>query len=95
MDYSFKLENIKCDSCATYIKNQLKNDERIIDIEVNVTNGVVNIHSDVDASDEWLQAFADMGYPKRGSIKGIEAAKARAKSFISCKVGRVEQVIKK
>lgn len=95
MDFSFELENIKCDSCATYIKNHLKNDERISDIEVNVSNGVVSIHASVDASDKWLRELADMGYPKRGSSKGVDAIKARAKSLISCKVGRIEQVIKK
>ena len=95
MAYSFEVENIKCDSCTTYIKNHLKNDERITNIEVNMANGVVNISSDVDARDEWLQALADMGYPKKGSAKGVEGAIARAKSFISCKVGRAEQVLKK
>ena len=95
MDFSFKLANIKCDSCATYIKNHLKNDERIFDIEVNIANGVVTVHSDIDASDEWLLALADMGYPERGTSRGLDAMKARARSFISCKVGRVEQVIKK
>ena len=95
MDFSFELENIKCDSCATYIKNHLKNDKRISDVEVNVANGVVTIHSDEDAGGAWLQALADMGYPKRGLSKGVDAVKARAKSFISCKVGRLEQVIKK
>ena len=95
MDYSYELENITCDSCATYIKNHLKDDKRIVDIEVNVANGVVNIHAHTDASDEWLAALADMGYPKRGLAKGVEAIKAKTKSFVSCKVGKVEQIIKK
>ena len=32
-----------------------------------------------------------MGYPEVGSIEGVRAAAAKAKSFVSCAIGRIDQ----
>jgi copper chaperone len=30
-----------------------------------------------------------MGYPESGSVEGMKAATAKAKSFVSCAIGKV------
>jgi copper chaperone len=31
-----------------------------------------------------------MGYPEVGSVEGMKAAAAKAKSFVSCAIGRID-----
>ena len=37
-------------------------------------------------------ALAKMGYPEVGSVEGMKAAAAKAKSFVSCAIGRIDNV---
>ena len=70
-------------------------DTRISHVGVNIEQGVVVIDADSDASEDWRTALLNLGYPEKGSAEGIAAAKAKAKSFVSCAVGRVDQAIHK
>jgi len=37
-----------------------------------------------------VKGLAAMGYPERGSVTGLTAGIATAKSFVSCAIGRVQ-----
>ncbi|MFW2372498.1 MAG: heavy-metal-associated domain-containing protein [Gammaproteobacteria bacterium] len=91
----FEVENIKCGGCAGTIKKKLLEDERISHVDVDIEQGMVVIDADRDASEDWRSALLNMGYPEKGSAEGIAAAKAKAKSFVSCAVGRVDQALQK
>ena len=39
--------------------------------------------------DRVLRRLLQLGYPESGTAEGIAAAKAKAKSFVSCAVGRM------
>lgn len=95
MQVQFDVENIKCGGCAGTIKKKLMEDERISHVGVNIEQGVVIIDADSDASEDWRSSLLNMGYPEKGSAEGIAAAKAKAKSFVSCAVGRVDQAMNK
>ncbi len=95
MQVQFDVENIKCGGCAGTIKKKLMEDKRISHVGVNIEQGMVIIDADTDASEDWRSALLKMGYPEKGSAEGIAAAKARAKSFVSCAVGRVDQAMNK
>ena len=95
MKHQFDVENIKCGGCAGTIKKRLLEDARISEVDVDIENGVVVIHSEQQASDDWRALLLKLGYPEKGTAEGIKAAGAKAKSFVSCAIGRVDQAINK
>jgi copper chaperone len=89
MAYDISVENIKCGGCANTIKTRL-NDMDIIDsCEVDVENGIVSISGDESKREEVTQLLLKLGYPESGTAEGLKAARAKAKSFVSCAVGRI------
>lgn len=91
MTIQIDVENIKCGGCAGTIKKRLQEDARISDVEVDVEQGRVTIHSEQDASADWCALLLKLGYPEKGSAEGMKAAAARARSFVSCAVGRMDK----
>lgn len=95
MKFEFDVENIKCGGCAGTIKKRLLNAADITFVDVDVAQGLVTIEAETDNSETWRAELLAMGYPEKGTAAGMAAAKAKAKSFVSCAVGRVDQVINK
>lgn len=89
MSYVIEVENIKCGGCANSIRKSLMKDERVSAVEIDVENGKVSIDGEQAARDDAVKALAGMGYPEVGSVEGLKAAAAKAKSFASCAVGRM------
>ncbi len=89
MTISMTVDNIKCGGCANTIKNTLLKDSRISGVEVDVTEGVVTLTSEADVRAEVVHTLATLGYPERNTATGASAVKAKAKSFVSCAVGRI------
>jgi copper chaperone len=87
----FEVENIKCGGCAGTIKKRLLELGGVSEVEVDVEQGLVSIHSDQDASDDWCALLLKLGYPEKGTAEGLKAAGAKAKSFVSCAIGRMDQ----
>ena len=89
MGYVIEVENIKCGGCANSIRKGLLDDGRVTDVEVDIENGTVIVEGDDSARDEIAVSLAHMGYPEVGSVEGMKAAAAKAKSFVSCAIGRI------
>lgn len=89
MQHIIEVENIKCGGCANTITGRLGKLEGVESVEVDVEHGRVRVEAP-DGSRELLVAtLLASGYPEQGSVEGFEAAKARAKSFVSCAIGRI------
>lgn len=102
MTIELQVENIKCSGCASSIRKGLLSDARIKDVNVDVEQGRISIEMSDDsaAQDESLRselaaALLKMGYPESGTAEGLRAAKAKAKSFVSCAIGRVDNMVNK
>lgn len=95
MKTEIQVENIKCGGCAATIKKKLLTDERITDVEVDIELGLVMIESIAAAESDFSSTLLAMGYPQSGSAEGIAAAKAKAKSFVSCAIGKVDNLVNK
>lgn len=94
MTISVAVENIKCGGCANGIKQKLKILEGVQNIQVDIETGRVTCELDEPLnSDEMLGLvkikLASMGYPEIGSLEGLKAAGAKAKSYVSCAVGKM------
>ncbi|HHJ34713.1 MAG TPA: cation transporter [Gammaproteobacteria bacterium] len=89
MSYEIKVENIKCGGCAGTISKRLNELEAVCDCEVEVETGIVRVDADETSKLEVARLLLKLGYPESGTTDGLKAAKARAKSFVSCAVGKM------
>jgi copper chaperone len=89
MAYQISVENIKCGGCASTIRTKLEAMEGVITIDVDIGNGIVTVEADEDTRTAVTAKLLKLGYPESGTAEGIAAAKAKAKSFVSCAVGRM------
>ena len=89
MSYKLSVENIKCGGCANTITTRLNELEAVNNCQVDVENGVVTIDGNESYQSEAIQLLLKLGYPETGTAEGLKAAKAKAKSFVSCAVGRM------
>ena len=89
MELRLQVENVKCGGCARSIEKALLADGRISRVSVEPAQGLVVIDSDDDVRAHALAVLAKLGYPEKGSVEGLKAAAAAAKSFVSCAVGRM------
>lgn len=90
MSYVISVENIKCGGCAASIRNRLIDGGLAQAVEVDVEQGRVEIDGNPEWQNQVRVELASMGYPEVGSVEGIRAATARAKSFVSCAIGRID-----
>jgi copper chaperone len=88
MKHRFEVANIKCGGCARSIERALGADPRVTAVQVDIDSGAVSIEAAADAIEPARATLLRLGYPEVGSAEGIEALKAKAKSFVSCAVGR-------
>jgi copper chaperone len=95
MGYTLSVENIKCGGCASSIRSRLIDQGLAESVHVDVENGRVDVTGDPTARDRAVAALAAMGYPETGSVEGMRAAAAKAKSFVSCAVGRIDNARQK
>ncbi len=90
MKVSIEVENIRCGGCANTISKKLTAIEGVDAVDVAIEDQTVTIDSiDDSVLDEVVAALYKMGYPERGSVKGVDALKEKAKSVVSCAIGKV------
>ncbi len=89
MELRLEVENVKCRGCARSIEKALAGDARITRVTVDPYAGVVCLEATGDVRAEAAKTLAKIGYPERGSVEGMKAAAAAAKSFVSCAIGRL------
>ena len=89
MSLSIQVENIKCGGCANSIKKGLMDEAGVLTVAIDVENGMVSIDGENLDRDAIAAHLLKMGYPESGSVEGMKAATAKAKSFVSCAIGKV------
>ena len=89
MPYEIRVDNIKCSGCAGTIIKKLTALATISDVNVDVKQGIVQIIGDDLARSEVSVLLETLGYPESGTSRGMASAKAKARSFVSCAVGRL------
>ncbi|WP_178863610.1 heavy-metal-associated domain-containing protein [Thiomicrorhabdus cannonii] len=90
--WEIEVDNIKCGGCANSIRQQLGAVPSIKAVDVDVAQGKVALELVEDSAairEQILAQLLKMGYPQAGSVRGLSAAGAKAKSFVSCAVGKL------
>ncbi len=90
MKYEIEVENIRCGGCANSISKKLLEVEAIQSVDVQIEEQIVVIESeDESAKQPAIDILLRLGYPEKGSVEGIAALKGKAKSVVSCAVGKM------
>ncbi|HIQ40058.1 MAG TPA: heavy-metal-associated domain-containing protein [Sulfurivirga caldicuralii] len=91
MPYTIDVDNIKCGGCANSIRKALLALPGVEEVDVDIEAGRVAVQGDEETRAAVVEALGRMGYPERGSVSGLAAAGAKAKSFVSCAVGKLDK----
>ena len=89
MSLTIEVENIKCGGCANSIRKKLLNEAQVTAVSVDVEEQAITIDAPTELLTTLKEKLHDMGYPERGTAHGFDAAKTKAKSFVSCAIGRM------
>ena len=89
MQHIFDVENIKCGGCANTIENKLGKLDSVTQVSVDVEQGQVTVEAADDSRAQLVETLLASGYPEKGTTEGLKAAKAKAKSFVSCAIGKM------
>ncbi len=89
MIYEIAVENIKCGGCANTITTRLATLDSVTNSQVDIEKGIITITGDDSAKANVTQLLLKLGYPETGTTEGLKAAAAKAKSFVSCAVGKM------
>jgi copper chaperone CopZ len=80
------VENIKCGGCANSITKALKNFDGVDDVDINIETQEITIKGGQELNREAIiNKLSSLGYPLAGHGNGLQ----KAKSFVSCMIGRV------
>lgn len=89
MEIRIEVENIRCGGCANTISKKLLEDKRVNSVNVDIENQIVTLESADDIQTEMAEILLKLGYPEKGSVEGIQALKGKAKSVVSCAIGKM------
>ncbi len=85
------VDNIKCGGCAGSITKKLTAAFDTNKINIDIEQGVITIDLDASKKEQLAKVLLDLGYPETDSIHGFGSAKAKAKSFVSCAIGKMDK----
>jgi copper chaperone len=88
---TLQVENIKCGGCANTIRKRLMEINGVNAVDVNVEKGLVEVEAVESLRQQLAETLTASGYPESGSVEGLSSMKAKAVSFVSCAVGRLDK----
>lgn len=89
MNTTLAIQNLKCGGCANTIITRLSNIDGINNVQVdNDTDTVSFNYSDETIINKSIDLLSKLGYPVEGEQNPLTK---KAKSFVSCAVGRMNK----
>lgn len=86
-----QVENIKCGGCTNSINKKLTKELNITSVQIDIEKGLIDLDITTEQKPKALELLLSMGYPEVGSVDGFDNIKAKAKSFISCAIGKIDK----
>lgn len=84
-----EIDNLKCGGCEKSILKGLAAVKEITDVVIDREHQLVQFTGDERSRPKVADKLRAMGYPEKGSLSGMGAGLANAKSLVSCAIGRV------
>jgi copper chaperone CopZ len=87
----FKVLNVKCAGCATTLKNTLREDFGEVEVNLEVTPREIELDIEEERIEALKTTLRKVGYPLEcDEMSSFDATKLKAKSFVSCAVGKFQ-----
>uniref|UniRef100_UPI004049B18B heavy-metal-associated domain-containing protein n=1 Tax=Flavobacterium sp. TaxID=239 RepID=UPI004049B18B len=87
MRTTIKIQNLKCNGCASTIKNQLNEIADVRDVAVEVEENEISVdYSKTETLDLIKTKLEKIGYPEMGNANSVIT---KAKSYVSCAIGKM------
>ncbi len=91
MKHIFKVENVKCGGCANTLQKKLEKEFGHIEVNLDLYPREITLDIEKSRICELQTALRGLGYPLSDDKLGfIEGTTTKAKSFISCAVGKID-----
>ena len=91
MKQTFQVENVKCNGCATTLKNKLLTEFGTVDVNLEVEPREITLEIAEEKIDDLQTALRGLGYPLSTYELGmVDNTTAKFKSFVSCAVGKID-----
>ena len=91
MQQTFKVENVKCGGCAATLKNKLLETYGEVEVNLELMPREITLEVQEDQIDALRVALRGLGYPMSDEVLNfVDNTAAKAKSFVSCAVGKVD-----
>ena len=85
-----EVRNIRGPGCITSIRQHLGDIPGVRAVEVDPEHGTIRLDTrDESIRPEVVRRLRRMGYPEKGSLRGLRLVRAKAASLLSCAVGRM------
>lgn len=93
MRKSFEILNIKCEGCAMTLKKSLKDEFGEVKVDLEKMPRVISLDIEPNEETRLRKKLKSLGYPFADENVGVfESGGLKAKSFISCVVGKIENI---
>lgn len=87
MEYHIQVENIKCGGCMNSIKKAISSLTGVEKVEVSKETETVSVWGIENIRERIVEKLAELGYPEKGNNN----LWLKAKSFVSCALGRINR----
>ena len=90
MRKSFEVFNVKCNGCASTLKRKLAKEFGEIEVNLEVIPRKITLDIENKDKKKLAKALRELGYPlAEEEMSFMDSTSAKAKSFVSCAVGRM------
>ena len=92
MKREYRVSNIKCEGCATSVKSALKEEFGEVKVNLEEMPRIISVDIKDDEQDKELrEKLRKLGYPFADEDLGtLEDVGLKAKSFVSCAIGKID-----
>jgi len=88
---TFKVQNVKCGGCANTLTTKLKDEFGVIQVNLEIMPREITLEIEDEKVESLKTALKGLGYPFEGESFGfLQDSSMKAKSFVSCAVGKFE-----
>ncbi len=90
---TYRVDNVKCGGCANTLKTKLADKFGPIEVNLDLLPREITLDIEEEQVADLRIALKSLGYPMSDENLGfIEDSGAKAKSFVSCAIGKFEVV---
>lgn len=86
--FTLHVDNLKCAGCGNTIQRSLAKISGVSAIDVRPDTGEVVFEADPGLRPRVAKTLRSIGYPETGSLSGVSANVAKARSYVSCAIGK-------